>query len=871
LASKIGSMRVDLGIDTAQFETGLKKAQGSLGSFGKIAAVGLAAAAAGAIAVSAALAAGIGNALNAADDMGKMAQKVGVGVTALSELKYAADLSDVSTEQLGVGLKKLGANMAAVAGGAKGPAANAFKALGLSATDAAGQLKAPDAMFKEIAGKFAGMQDGAGKTALAMAIFGKSGADLIPMLNSGSTGLAAMAEEARALGVVIDEKTAKAAETFNDNITRLKTATGGITVQLAAGLAPALASITDVMVSVAKNTNVVSAVSGFLSNVLKGLVTAVVILGAAWKAQLTVITTVASAFMKVVKGDFAGAWGEIAKGAKSGVADFRGAAGMVQKIWADTGAGAAGAAPSVSEAIAAPIMQAAGKVKKAVAEIGRAIRLVDPETMRLQLDTSNAHSGDLTKLRVNAPVIFEVDPASTARVNDAIDDINNGLAEAAQRAQEAFDDAFFGVASSFDQLFNSLSRKNWVGAAAGLIGAAKAISAAFKGGGTAGKIGAVAGAADAVGQAVGGVGGSALSGAAGGAMIGLQLGGPIGAAAGAVIGGIMGIFSGSKAKKAQKAAEAKAKADEAARVAAEEAARAQTVANSKRALDIQLMELSGDAAGALKARREDERAAAVALDPALGELTDKLFAAEDAATLAAKQTEEAAAAEAALADLRADLQDKIDTARDALSEAYEREADVLNATKDKFTSFADDIGAAIAGLTEVTGANALAEFKRAGFLAKLGDENALGKIGGLAPAAADAVRSSARNATEMARGLAGIRLTLVDAQGAALTQASVADQQLAELKDRVGPYLLDINATAQTVNDSIAELTAAQLALDTTLLATVNNNAALVAEINAMREEARINAAALIRNTGDTASTLRGATTEDGLVLNTAP
>lgn len=64
---------------------------------------------------------------NALDDMGKMAQKVGTGVAALSQLQYAAELSDLSLEQLGGGLKKLGINMAGVASGGAQPAADAFK------------------------------------------------------------------------------------------------------------------------------------------------------------------------------------------------------------------------------------------------------------------------------------------------------------------------------------------------------------------------------------------------------------------------------------------------------------------------------------------------------------------------------------------------------------------------------------------------------------------------------------------------------------------------------------------------------------------------------------------------------------------------
>nr|QQZ50314.1 hypothetical protein JKL49_00875 [Phenylobacterium glaciei] len=211
--------------------------------------------------------------------MGKMAQKVGVGVAALSQLQYAAELSDLSLEQLGGGLKKLGVNMAGVASGGAQPAAAAFRALGIDVTDANGQLRSTDAVFTDVAGAFGNMADGAGKTALAVQIFGKSGSDLIPLLNSGAKGLAEMRAEADALGLTIDETAARAAEGFNDNLTRLGKVTTGITRQLAAGLAPTLEVVSASLVSAAKDGDFMGAVVATLDIAIRGLVSTGVILG----------------------------------------------------------------------------------------------------------------------------------------------------------------------------------------------------------------------------------------------------------------------------------------------------------------------------------------------------------------------------------------------------------------------------------------------------------------------------------------------------------------------------------------------------------------------------------------------------------------
>ncbi len=75
-----------------------------------------------------------------------------------------------------------------------GPA-KVFNALGVSVTDANGRLREGNAVFADLADRFSRMEDGSTKTALAIQIFGESGADLIPLLNAGADGLARMADE----------------------------------------------------------------------------------------------------------------------------------------------------------------------------------------------------------------------------------------------------------------------------------------------------------------------------------------------------------------------------------------------------------------------------------------------------------------------------------------------------------------------------------------------------------------------------------------------------------------------------------------------------------------------------------------------------
>lgn len=186
-------------------------------------------------------------AINTADQMAKMSQKVGVSVESLSTLKYAADQSGVSIETLQSSLVRLTKNASDAAKGT-GDAIQGFNALGISVASADGKLKSSDALLVEIAEKFASFEDGANKTALAVNLFGKSGAELIPMLNAGASGIDELRQRARDLGLELDTNTAKQAEQFNDLMADAANLAKGFGNDLAKSLLPALVSLAKVFV-----------------------------------------------------------------------------------------------------------------------------------------------------------------------------------------------------------------------------------------------------------------------------------------------------------------------------------------------------------------------------------------------------------------------------------------------------------------------------------------------------------------------------------------------------------------------------------------------------------------------------------------------
>lgn len=193
------------------------------------------------------------------DRVSKAAQKVGLDVEVLSALEYAAGQSGLEVAGLEANLTKLNKTAVEAAHGNKDQA-ETFAALGVSVSDAAGRMKSTDTMLLELADSFARFADGPEKAELAMRVFGKSGTDMIPMLNAGRAGITDLMAEAKTLGVVMNGEAAAAAEAFNDNLDRLSTSMRGVAMAAGQDALPALREITDAMAEAAKEGGILRAV-----------------------------------------------------------------------------------------------------------------------------------------------------------------------------------------------------------------------------------------------------------------------------------------------------------------------------------------------------------------------------------------------------------------------------------------------------------------------------------------------------------------------------------------------------------------------------------------------------------------------------------
>jgi hypothetical protein len=202
----------------------------------------------------------------AIDSTSKLADRLGMTYEELAGLSLAGNLAGVSMEQIGAAATKADVAFAKAANGSK-TAVAAFDSIGLSVADLAG-LNAAD-RFTAIAQAIAGVPGEAQRAAAAVRIFGRSGAELLPLFNSGAEAIGEARREAQQFGLAITSAQGRGVEAMNDAITRAFEAVRGVTVQVVAQLAPYVKAVADAFTSQLKGIggdNIGQAIAGALIN-----------------------------------------------------------------------------------------------------------------------------------------------------------------------------------------------------------------------------------------------------------------------------------------------------------------------------------------------------------------------------------------------------------------------------------------------------------------------------------------------------------------------------------------------------------------------------------------------------------------------------
>jgi hypothetical protein len=267
-AVRAGGVFVEIGADPTKFFAALKGVNKNIGSIGKAmtsAGTKMAAMGAGVVGPIFASAAAFANVGSALFDMSK---RTGVATESLSVLQFAANQTGTDMGGVETAIKKMQKAIFAAGDGSK-EAADALAMVGLSANDLAG-LSA-DQQLGKIADGLMAIQDPGDRAAVAMKIFGKSGTDILPMLEGGSAGMAAFADEAKRLGLIMDTETAAKADALGDAMDAVKDSMKMAFIQVGSAVAPILTQLAQGLAIVAANVGkFISENQAFVVSVLKG-------------------------------------------------------------------------------------------------------------------------------------------------------------------------------------------------------------------------------------------------------------------------------------------------------------------------------------------------------------------------------------------------------------------------------------------------------------------------------------------------------------------------------------------------------------------------------------------------------------------------
>lgn len=166
----------------------------------------------------------------------------GIATDKLQEYMYAAELVDVSTETLTKSMAKQIKSMKSAQDGSKSMVA-AYDALGVSVTDANGNLRDSDTVYWELIDALGKVENETERDALAMTILGKSAQELNPLITAGSERMNELGEEARKAGYVVSDEMLGAYGRLDDQVQRLTLGTKAAKNALGTVLLPVLTDL----------------------------------------------------------------------------------------------------------------------------------------------------------------------------------------------------------------------------------------------------------------------------------------------------------------------------------------------------------------------------------------------------------------------------------------------------------------------------------------------------------------------------------------------------------------------------------------------------------------------------------------------------
>jgi hypothetical protein len=170
------------------------------------------------------------------EHLSQVSQKTGISIRDLQVLQAAGATVGVSLDDMVVGLRKFDQAMTGIGKGAAGQAI--LRELGVTSKDNKEALL-------QLADQFAKMEDGPRKLAETTAIFGKSAATLIPLLNKGRDGIREWEAAVDAVGPKIGTDAVATNEKYRTSIEKLSLQWDAFKVGVMGDVLPTLSKLAD--------------------------------------------------------------------------------------------------------------------------------------------------------------------------------------------------------------------------------------------------------------------------------------------------------------------------------------------------------------------------------------------------------------------------------------------------------------------------------------------------------------------------------------------------------------------------------------------------------------------------------------------------
>lgn len=229
--------------DTSGIDKSSKEAEGKLGKFAKGAGKTLAAIGTAAVGAGVAIMGIATKTAEQTDRVDKLSQKIGLSRTAFQEWDFIMSQSGSSVEVLQMGMKTLSTQFEAAQAGSK-DTAKMFADLGVSMDENLSQ----DELFERMVIGLQGMEEGTAKTAIASKLLGRSGTELLPLLNAEAGALEEMKQQAHDLGLVLSDEAVDAGVEFTDSMDQLQRTLQATMVEAFTPLMPTLDDLIQVLV-----------------------------------------------------------------------------------------------------------------------------------------------------------------------------------------------------------------------------------------------------------------------------------------------------------------------------------------------------------------------------------------------------------------------------------------------------------------------------------------------------------------------------------------------------------------------------------------------------------------------------------------------